>query len=69
MINKMKQREPQFRPTIDEVLVQWKTIRAEKASIASRRLSPKSETVVERAFNDTVAAAWGGFKTLKSYVA
>ena len=68
MIDRMKQVQPDMRPTIDEVSEQWKHIRVERGYMTSRRLSPHSETVYERAFNDTVAAARGGLKTLKSYV-
>ena len=68
MIDLMKQVDPQARPTANEVLTQWCTIREEKVSLVSWRLSPSSETLYERAFNDTVAAALGGLKTLKSYV-
>ena len=68
MIDRMKQVQPDMRPTIGEISEQWEGIRAAKVSMMSRRLSPHSETVYERAFNDTVAAAWGGLKTLKSYV-
>ena len=57
-----------MRPTIGEVSTQWEDIRKANASMKSWRLSPQSETVYERAFNDTVAAAWGGLKTLKNYV-
>ena len=68
MIDRMKRIQPEMRPTIVEVSEQWHEICEEKTSVASWRLSPKSETVYERAFNDTVAAAWGGLKTLKNYV-
>ena len=68
LIDRMKQMQPEMRPTVDELLPQWQAIRAEKASLTSWRLSPTSETVYARAFNDTVAAAWGGLTTLKNYV-
>ena len=68
MIEEMKQHKPELRPTIAEVFTRWNSIRSQKASLKSWRLSPRSETTYERAFNDTVAAAWGGLKTLKSYV-
>ena len=68
IIDRMKQERPDARPTIDEAFAQWRTIRAVNSSLPLRRLSPRSETVYERAFNDTVAAAWGGLKTLKNYV-
>ena len=68
MIDRMKQVQPETRPTIVEVSEQWEELHKEKASLTSRRLSPKSETVYERAFNDTDAAAWGGLKPLKNYV-
>ena len=68
MIDHMKQQQPELRPTIDDVTSHWETIRETKSSLSSWRLSPRSETTVERAINDTVAAALGGLKTLKSYV-
>ena len=68
LITPMKKIRPEARPTPDELLAQWQVIRAQNASLMSWRLSPTSETVYERAFNDTVAAALGGLKTLKNYV-
>ena len=68
MIDRMKQQQPEARPTVDEVIAQWQTIRQAKSSLVLWRLSPKSETAYERAFNDTVAAALGGLKSLRSYV-
>ena len=68
MIDRMKQVRPDMRPAIGEISEQWEDIRKAKTSMISWRLSPQSETVYERAFNDTIAAARGGLKTLKSYV-
>ena len=65
MLDRMKQHKPEHRPDIDDVISQWKTIRAKNMFMASWRCSPKSETMIERALNDTVAVALGGLKTLK----
>ena len=65
ILDRMKRQQPEQRPEIDDVISQWKILRAENMFMASWRCSPKSETMIERALNDTVAVALGGLKTLK----
>ena len=65
MIERMKQHHPAQRPNMDDVESQWKRIQAESSFMAPWRCSSKSETMIERALNDTVAAALGSLKNLK----
>ncbi|RPD57823.1 kinase-like protein [Lentinus tigrinus ALCF2SS1-7] len=65
----MRQPQPKARPTIDEAVALWKGIKATLPSSSYRqRLSSRSEPAIERAFNDTVAAAWNGLYSLKKLV-
>ncbi|KAI0325870.1 hypothetical protein GY45DRAFT_1374426 [Cubamyces sp. BRFM 1775] len=69
MIERMKQRQPELRPTAEEVYNQWIEIRDSLNKNTSRwRLSPRSEAAIGRMLNDTVAVAWEGISHLKKYV-
>ena len=69
LLESMRQTAPEARPTIDEALSTWRGIKATLPSSSYRgRLASKSEPAIERAFNDTVAAAWNGLYSLKRLV-
>ncbi|KAI0365099.1 kinase-like protein [Pilatotrama ljubarskyi] len=69
LIDKMKRRRPEERPTAEEVLREWESIRADlDESLFRWRLGPKSEPAIERMFNDTVAVAWEGVYRLRKLV-
>ena len=69
MIERMKQRQPELRPTAEEVLAQWIEIRDALNKNSNRwRLSLRSEAAIGRMLNDTVAVAWEGISHLKKYV-
>ncbi len=63
MIERMKEEQPEKRPPMDEISTQWKDFKAKlEAWVYRSRLAPKSEPMIERVFNNTVAAAWNAFK-------
>ncbi|KAI0800218.1 kinase-like protein [Fomes fomentarius] len=63
MIERMKEEHPEKRPPMDEISTQWKDIKAKlEAWVYRSRLAPRSEPMIERVFNNTVAAAWNVFK-------
>ena len=65
----MRRTEPAERPSIDKAVEHWKRIRATLPSSQYRyRLSLKTEPAIERAINDTVAAAWNGIYQLRRLV-
>ncbi|OSD00970.1 kinase-like protein [Trametes coccinea BRFM310] len=69
LIELMKQRRPEDRPTAEEALWEWKKIRATLSDSLFRwRLVPKTEAPMERVVNDTVAVAWEGVYRLKEFV-
>ncbi len=63
MIERMKEEHPEMRPPMDEICTQWKNIKAKlEAWVYRSRLAAKSEPMIERVFNNTIAAAWNAFK-------
>ncbi|KAI0351964.1 kinase-like protein [Trametes cingulata] len=69
LIDKMTRRLPGERPTADEVLREWESVRADlNESLFRWRLGPKSEPAIERMFKDTVAVAWEGVYRLRKLV-
>ncbi|KAH9847021.1 kinase-like protein [Lenzites betulinus] len=65
----MTRRNPELRPTADEVRVEWQYTRPELSeSLLRWRLGPKSEPAIGRMFNDSVAAAREGVFRLKKLV-
>ncbi|KAI0828174.1 kinase-like protein [Trametes gibbosa] len=58
LIDPMTRRQPESRPTADQILVEWQSTRSElNESLFRWRLGPKSEPAIGRMFNDTVAVA------------
>ncbi|KAI0629616.1 kinase-like domain-containing protein [Trametes polyzona] len=69
LIEPMTRRQPELRPTAEQVLQQWKKERAKINDTLFRwRLAPKNEPPLERVVNDTVAVAWEGMYRLKKFV-
>ncbi|KAI0828178.1 kinase-like protein [Trametes gibbosa] len=69
LIEPMTRRQPETRPTAEQVLVEWQSTRAElNESLFRWRLGPKSEPAIERMFNDTVAVAREGIFRLRKLV-
>ncbi|KAI0824583.1 kinase-like protein [Trametes gibbosa] len=69
LIEPMTRRQPETRPTAEQVLVEWQSTRAElNESLFRWRLGPKSEPAIERMFNDTVAVALEGIYRLRKLV-
>ncbi|CDO69430.1 hypothetical protein BN946_scf184791.g25 [Trametes cinnabarina] len=69
LIERMTKRNPQERPSSEELLAQWVEIRdSQPKHIYRWRLSPKSEPAIGRMINDTVAVALEGINHLKKYV-
>lgn len=63
VIERMKEEEPELRPPLDDILTQWREIKASlPMKLYRSRLAPQSEPTIERMFNNTVAAAWNAFK-------
>ncbi|KAI0806721.1 kinase-like domain-containing protein [Fomes fomentarius] len=65
LIDKMKHETLSMRPSVEEVIIQWESIKKTAADKHRWRLSPKSEPQVERMINDTVDYAW---QRLRKYV-
>ena len=63
----MKQPQPETRPSATELVTMFRQICTlqDTATIARRRLSPKSEAVYERVFNTCVVSAWEGLSQIK----
>lgn len=69
LIEPMKRRQPELRPTAEQVLQQWEKTRATiNESLFRWRLAPKGEPALERVVNDTVAVAWEGVYRIKKFV-
>ncbi|KAI0824561.1 kinase-like protein [Trametes gibbosa] len=69
LIEPMTRRQPETRPTAEQVLVEWQSTRAElNESLFRWRLGPKSEPAIGRMFNDTVAVAREGIFRLRKLV-
>ncbi|KAI8971014.1 kinase-like protein [Trametes punicea] len=69
LIEHMKDRRPELRPPVDDLLAQWAGYRDSLGESAYNwRLSPRSETAIGRMLNDTVAVAWEGISSLKKYI-
>ncbi|OSC97567.1 kinase-like protein [Trametes coccinea BRFM310] len=68
LINMMKQRQPERRPSADEALAHWLRLRDSlNKSVYRWRLGPKSEPAIGRMFNDVVSVAWEGINNLKKF--
>lgn len=65
LIGPTTQRQQELRPTIDQVLRQWKKTRATLNDTHLRwRLVPPNEPALDRVFNDAVAVAKEGVHRL-----
>ncbi|KAH9910912.1 kinase-like domain-containing protein [Epithele typhae] len=69
MINRMKQHDPQARPTVDEVVKMWEKIRTDNQNRSSWRLSLKSETSMSRLIDGIHDVAMSGIGTVLNYIA
>ncbi|KAI0351971.1 kinase-like protein [Trametes cingulata] len=69
LIDSMKQRRPESRPTASELVVMFENTRRTLNPSGFRwRLGPKSQPAYERLFNDTVAVAREGLSQLRRFV-
>lgn len=69
LIGPMTLRQPEQRPTAEQVSREWQKIRATLNDTDLRwRLGPKNEPAFDRVVNDTVAVAWEGVYRLKKLV-
>ncbi|KAI0351967.1 hypothetical protein OH77DRAFT_1506233 [Trametes cingulata] len=69
LIDSMKQREPELRPTADQLVESFaNTCKTLDTARFRWRLAPKSEPAYERLFNDTVAAAKDSLSQLRRFV-
>ena len=69
LVMQMRQTQPEARPTMEKVLEDWKSSKATfNPSLYRWRVGSKSEPAIERALNDTIAAAWNGLYSLKKLV-
>ncbi|KAI0634044.1 kinase-like protein [Trametes polyzona] len=69
LVEPMKSRGPQKRPSAEDVLREWESIRAGLDEPLFRwRLGPKSEPAIERMVKDTVAVAREGVYRLRQFV-
>ncbi|OJT07915.1 hypothetical protein TRAPUB_1194 [Trametes pubescens] len=69
LIRPMTLRQPEQRPTAEQVSREWQRIRAALNDTDLRwRLGPKNEPAFDRVVNDTVAVAWEGVYRLKKLV-
>ena len=69
LVMQMRQTQPEARPTMEKVLEDWKSSKATfNPSLYRWRVGSKSEPAIQRAFNDTVAAAWNGLVSLRRLV-
>lgn len=69
LIGPMTQRQPELRPTAEQVLQEWQRVRPTiNESLFRWRLGPKDEPALERVVNDTVAVAWEGVYRIKKFV-